>query len=366
MQKFFISCPLGLESHTESEIKAKWDKYLNAKLPNLTKVNGGIELETNLGDGLALNHILRSPNRVLLRLKEQKCRDLPKLFKILSKIEWKQYLKKEEVKFNISCSQSRLIHTKRIEDTSKEAIKKYFNANKIKARVLDEYKYSDAANIFLRIDNDDLTVSIDTSGDLLYKRDNIDYKGKAPLRNNLAYIIYSFFISNINEDLSEYTLIDPMCGSGTFLHEAKHKDMLVNRDFAYEVFHPKIKLEQIDSQTNNKFIGFDIDTENIKRITEDFTLINEDLFKNSQNLINDKNICIVNPPYGKKIKIKNIKTNKERSDYFQKIINRCFEKFNSDYLGIIIPDDIKLKTKHMKSLKVFNNGIWVNFNIYKA
>ena len=96
MYKFFVSCPLGLEDQSLIEITEKWSLFYDTQPPRLIKLEGGVELETSLGLGLNLNQFLRSPNRVLLRLKEQKCRDLPKLFKIITKLDWKQYLKQNK------------------------------------------------------------------------------------------------------------------------------------------------------------------------------------------------------------------------------------------------------------------------------
>lgn len=365
MHKFFISTPLGLEDQSILEVEQKWPMHYNAARPEIIKMDGGLELETELDLGLNLNQFLRSPNRILLRIKEQKCRDLPKLFKIMTKINWKDYLKKESVTFSISCSESRLMHTGRIEETCKDALIKYFNANKIKDSILREYNESKDAQIFIRIANDDLTISIDTTGELLYKRDNITFKGMAPLRNNYAYIMHEFLINECQINPSQYTLIDPMCGSGTFLHEAKNRLNIIQRNFAFETFKNKMQLDTIESPFYKSLIGFDIDENNIKNSKDYLSLKKEDLFIDSPSTIDTPNICILNPPYGKKIKIKDVKTQNERALYFSKIINRCFEKFDSSYVAIIIPADVTLQEKSLKKLKVFNNGIWVNFNIFK-
>lgn len=366
MHKFFISCPLGLEDQSIREVQQKWTLFYDSQLPTLLKIEGGIELETELELGLNLNQFLRSPNRILLRIKEQKCRDLPKLFKIITKIDWKKYLKKETASFNISCSESRLMHTGRIESTCKDGLIKYFNANKIKESIKAQYKDTSDAQVFIRIANDDLTISIDTSGELLYKRDNISFKGMAPLRNNFAYIMHEYLINECSISPDKYNLIDPMCGSGTFLHEAKNRNKIMQRDFAFEIFSKKMELSSLKEISYEKYTGFDLDDKNVQNKLDDITILKEDLFKDCYNKIEVPNICILNPPYGKKIKIRDVKTQRERSEYFFKVVNRCFEKFNSEYVAIIIPADVKLKLKPTKKLKVFNNGIWVFFNIYKA
>ena len=59
------------------------------------------------------------------------------------------------------------------------------------------------------------TVGIDTSGELLHKRGHKQAVNKAPMRETLA----SLFLRQCGFDGSE-PVVDPMCGSGTFVIEA--------------------------------------------------------------------------------------------------------------------------------------------------
>lgn len=356
MYDFFIVCPLNLEKEVLKELLSKWHKYNNIPLENYSLVLGGIELKCTLKQGLSLNYYLRSPNRILLRIKEQKCRDLPKLFKIISKLEWKKYLNKEEADFQISTKKSRLINTKKIENTAIDALKKYFNANKIKQSKLNQFKASKRAKVFIRIENDNFIISLDTTGELLYKRDDIKFKGAAPLRNNLAFIMLQYLIDETKINPKDYTLIDPMCGSGTFIHEAQKFNHTGQRSFYFEdIFQIESPHKQNELMFKD-YLAFDINDDIIKK--SNISIIKEDLFLGEKKPT--KSITIINPPYGKKIKI-----NEDRDIFFDKIISRVFQKFDSDYLGIIVPEKVEINVKYLKKLKVFNNGIWVNFLILK-
>ncbi len=66
-----------------------------------------------------------------------------------------------------------------------------------------------------RIDDDLCTISVDTSGASLHKRGHKEAVAKAPMRENLA----ALFLRQCGFDGSE-TVVDPMCGSGTFVIEA--------------------------------------------------------------------------------------------------------------------------------------------------
>jgi putative N6-adenine-specific DNA methylase len=69
--------------------------------------------------------------------------------------------------------------------------------------------------IFVRLSDNRITLSIDSSGDLLHKRGIKPREARAPIRETLAAAALI---------LSGYTgtepLVDPMCGSGTFAIEA--------------------------------------------------------------------------------------------------------------------------------------------------
>lgn len=87
--------------------------------------------------------------------------------------------------------------------------------------------------VIARIDDDSCTVSVDTSGEPLYKRGYKLEVGKAPLRENLA----ATFLRQCDFRGDE-PVVDPMCGSGTLVIEAAQ--IAANlapgraRDFAFE------------------------------------------------------------------------------------------------------------------------------------
>jgi len=97
------------------------------------------------------------------------------------------------------------------------------------------YQISPKAQISLkvRIDDNRVTLSVDTSGDSLHKRGHKEAIGKAPMRETLA----ALFLRQAGYD-GTGPVLDPMCGSGTFLIEAA--EMAHNlqpgrsRSFAFE------------------------------------------------------------------------------------------------------------------------------------
>jgi putative N6-adenine-specific DNA methylase len=69
--------------------------------------------------------------------------------------------------------------------------------------------------IMARIENDRCTLSVDTSGALLHKRGHKEALAKAPMRETMA----ALFLRQCGYDGKE-PVLDPMCGSGTFVIEA--------------------------------------------------------------------------------------------------------------------------------------------------
>ena len=75
---------------------------------------------------------------------------------------------------------------------------------------------SDAPVILkVRIDDNRVTISVDTSGEPLHKRGHKPAVGKAPMRETIA----AMFLQQCGFD-GTAPVFDPMCGSGTFVIEA--------------------------------------------------------------------------------------------------------------------------------------------------
>jgi len=93
----------------------------------------------------------------------------------------------------------------------------------------------DEADILIktRIDDNNVKLSVDTSGIGLHKRGYKQAMGKAPLRETMAALA----LRGCDYDGTE-PVLDPMCGSGTFLIEAAQISRNImagrSRDFAFE------------------------------------------------------------------------------------------------------------------------------------
>lgn len=357
--RLFLIIPPGLEEVALKEIELK------CPVSQASMLKGGIELTADLDWIVRAHTILKIPTRILLRVTEFKVRDFPKLHQKFSNFKWNTVLSHPSPEFEISCSKSRLMHTGRIEETIKSALSE---ALKKQPLSLDwEKKNYPPQTFYIRLAEDHLTLSLDLTGEPLYKRGLQIIKGEAPIRENLAAAFLMKLFEGLNK---EVTLIDPMCGSGTFLTEAInfHKPLHL-RKFAFETA-PffKGKLVRLKEDVNKfpvkDIIGFDINKELINKIPE-LPLKCLDSLQNPIR-VSDDFVMICNPPYGERIKIKG-----KRGSFLKEAWVKFISQDRPLRFAWVLPSDMddlfdspvdyQLKTKlHLK-----NGGLAITFWLWE-
>lgn len=224
MVEFFLVTLPGLEDLVERELRQRFPKF------EYKVEYGGITVFAPLADGLAMNLILKTPTRILVRVVSFMCRDFPKLFQKFSSLKWNQWVNPAcEIEVHASTKQSRLKIKKRIEETCVEGWRAYQKTVKTRGKV------KDVLRVYVRMNDNQCTLSLDTSGERLHKRGARQHIGEAPLRETIAAALLQMVA--VHSDLRPVELVDPMMGSGTFLLEAATRDVAVDqRDFAFEAF----------------------------------------------------------------------------------------------------------------------------------
>ncbi|HEY4162315.1 MAG TPA: class I SAM-dependent RNA methyltransferase [Dongiaceae bacterium] len=214
---FVVTSP-GLESALCDEVRVKGFKDPAA-------VKGGVTVKGGWPEVWRANLELRGAARVLARIGEFRALHLAQLDKRARKLAWGEILR-PDVPFRVeaSCTGSRIYHQGAAAQRIEKAIRDTLGASA-----------SPEAEICIkaRIDDDLCTVSVDTSGESLHKRGHKEAVGKAPMRENLA----ALFLRQCGYDGAE-SVVDPMCGSGTFVIEAAEIAAGLNpgrsRHFAFE------------------------------------------------------------------------------------------------------------------------------------
>jgi putative N6-adenine-specific DNA methylase len=345
--EFYLVVPPGFEHLAEKELKAL--------IPEISVKAGfgGLTVTCSRETGFALNRILKIPTRVLLRIARFKTRDFPKLFKKVNEIPWQNWLKHNvPVDFKASSEASRLFLKKRIEQTCAEAFDKRVKFKK-------DAPLSAPIEVMVRVFEDECTVSLDLSGEPLYKRGVKTWVSEAPLRENLAAGLLWFLASengrtDINTvDFESIELIDPMMGSGTFLIEAASLlNEVRSREFAFEnlklegeLAHLRFKDFSADSAFKH-LRGFEIDqrafqianenlkNENSKSLTGvQITLENQSSgdVKFSDGELN--RWLVLNPPYGERLKIEG-----PLSQYYSSLWGNLEKSFRPSRVCCICPE----------------------------
>lgn len=368
-QVFFVVTPPGLEELAAQELNLK-----APGLPPLAIEKGGFEVSCPFSLGLSLNQVLRIPSSILLRIADFKCRDLPKLYQKVSNIKWGMYLINNDFELDVSSSKSRLLHEKKIEKTFREGIARHFSKQPPKKRA---HRFS--LLIKVRFYDDQCTVSIDTSGELLFKRGYKTLEGRAPIRENLASAL---FFAMQTSGLMGRTLIDPMCGTGTLLLESYlFWQKSSYRKFAYEN-HPDWLATPValtDHLKIDHFVGIDTNAkslqsfrDNIAALSMDsalatrFQLYCEDFFntKSTVSLLKDM-VFISNPPYDERLKLPT-----PPRLFYEQFLERM-ARYHPLGFGVVVPKKYQSNVPERQGLYITKNvlefsngGIPVQFKIY--
>lgn len=196
---FLVAAP-GLEQALCAEAKA-----LGFKSPKA--VPGGVTLEGGWPDVWRANLEIRGAGRVQARIASFRILHLAQLDKRARRISWAEVLRQDvPVRVEATCKASKIYHSGAAAERIETAIREELGA-----------PISADADVCIRarIEQDVCSIAIDTSGELLHKRGHKEAVNKAPMRETMA----ALFLRQCGYDGSE-PVVDPMCGSGTFVIEA--------------------------------------------------------------------------------------------------------------------------------------------------
>lgn len=196
---FLVTAP-GLEEVLLSEARERG--FADAKV-----LPGGVQIRGGWPEVWRANLELRGAGRVLARIGAFRAMHLAQLDKRARRFAWDEVLRKDiPVRVETTCKKSRIYHAGAATQRVERAI-----AEELGAPISPDAKLV----VKVRIEDDLCTLSLDTSGESLHRRGHKEAVGKAPLRETLA----ALFLRQCGYDGSE-PVLDPMCGSGTFVLEA--------------------------------------------------------------------------------------------------------------------------------------------------
>ena len=208
--EIFLVAPPGLEAVLAGEAR-------EAGFGNVAVVPGGVSVSGGWPEVWRANLELRGPSRVLARIGAFRAMHLAQLDKRARKFPWGEVLRPDvAVRVEAVCHASRIYHAGAAAERVGRAIAETLGADvRIMGARGGEEDPGEAVAVKVRIDDDLCTLSVDTSGEGLHKRGMKPEVGRAPMRENMA----ALFLRACGYRPGE-AVVDPMCGSGTFVIEA--------------------------------------------------------------------------------------------------------------------------------------------------
>ncbi len=310
MARFFAHGSEGL-------IDVVYKELQELELNPIEKTPGGVAFDTDWRGCYKANLWLRSATRVGMPILNFKAPTPEVLYEKIRTHDFTQYVSNQQtIMVDALVKRSEVFRDQR------------FAALKIKDAIVDQFrdkfgerpsveKENPDMRVLARILGDDVQVSIDTSGEPLFMRGYRREMTEAPLKESLAagLILLTKWDQKTN-------IIDPMCGSGTFLIEAalmaaRIAPGLLRRGFAFQKylnFQADVWQELVNEateaerETEVRFFGYDRDSQAIKISQDNAKRAGvADFIEFARKDARDfeppceKGIIMINPPYGERL-----------------------------------------------------------------
>jgi putative N6-adenine-specific DNA methylase len=207
LEKFFASCPRGLETLLAEDLTA-------AGVKDLKQIPGGVHFVAEWPTCYAANLHSRIATRILWRVAHGRYTKEDDIYTLALDCPWPQWFKAEQtIRVDVTAVKSPLKSLDFITLRIKDAVCDRFRADTGKRPSVDTREPEVRVHGFITVD--ECTLYIDTSGAPLYQRGLRQKTVEAPLKENVAAGIL-----RLSGWQPGTPLLDPMCGSGTFLVEA--------------------------------------------------------------------------------------------------------------------------------------------------
>ncbi len=314
----------------------------------------------------------RTAMRILKNLKSFKVRDENELYDVIYNMKWEEHFSvKETFMVNSSVSSPQFRHSLFVSQKTKDAIADRFRKQ---TNLRPSVNTNDPdITINIHISNDRADVSLDSSGEPLFKRGYRAAQYTAPLNEVLA----AGMIRLSGWDGTR-PFIDPMCGSGTLAIEAaligkkippgifREKFGFMNWKDYDDILYGRIlenMLNPVDLKTeiyasDISADAIDLTGKNIRKaLLEEFITVKVQDFHKMKPPA-DGGLVMMNPPYGERIK-------EEEINLFYKSIGDTLKRNFSGYDAWVLsgnPEALKyFGLRPEKKIELFNGSIKCKF-----
>lgn len=309
---FFAICPRGLEALLALELET-------AGATALEPVAGGVAFSGDAAVGYRANLHSRIASRILRQVNHGRYRDDDDIYKIAARTPWEQWLTHEltlRVDVNATRSPLRSLNfaTLRVKDGIVDRLREQSGERpSIDTAAPD-------ARVFAYLDERNVTLYLDWSGESLFKRgwrSESNSKGLAPLKENLAAGLLQLASWTPATDL-----IDPFCGSGTIVIEAAQIAAGIapglQRSFGFErlndfdapLWHQLRTAAEPKAIGSPKILGSDIDAEaidqartNLQRagLSSNAVRFEVKAAQHQRPAAKQSGMIVTNPPFGERM-----------------------------------------------------------------
>jgi len=301
----------------------------------------GVSFRGRLRDIYLCNLHLRTASRVLVRFAEFRSRDFPDLYRRAQRLPRGRFIRPEtNVTFRVTCRSSRLGHSVRIAETLEAALDR--SLGRAAGAAADESQL-----VLVRIVDDRVTISIDSSGELLHRRGYRQTATRAPLRESLAAGVLMLLGWQGTEPLA-----DPMCGTGSFLAEgamiARRRAPGLDRSFAFMQWPGyrqglwallRDEADREEQELKATIGGGDENAgavaaarENLRRSGSGQITVNQCSLAD-QPVHEGKGLVVCNPPYGKRLDL-----GEDPAGYYSELGRQLRRAYPGWRKAIICPD----------------------------
>ncbi|MCD1118068.1 THUMP domain-containing class I SAM-dependent RNA methyltransferase [Chryseobacterium turcicum] len=367
--KIQIKTFFGLEPILAEEVRKLGGRNVELK-------NRAVNCEGDLGFLYKINYSARTALKILVPIDEFKAYNETKFYEKLFKFEWDDFMSVDQTfAIDSTVNSERFSHSQFMTFKMKDAIVDFFQ-NRYGKRPSIETRSPDI-KFHLHIDRELVTISLDSSGDALFKRGYRREQGEAPINEVLA----SGMLQLAGWD-GKGNFLDPMCGSGTLLIEAAMIAMdlpaqIFRKRFGFqnwknydETLFNKIKEFRIERvrEFHGKIVGYDIDGRMLDAADaniasaemEDIIEVRrQDFFESKKELF--PLLMVFNPPYDERISI--------NDDDFYKKIGDTFKTNYPNTLAWLISSDLdapkKIGLRPSRKIKLFNGKLETRFLQYE-
>ncbi|MHB1237606.1 MAG: THUMP domain-containing class I SAM-dependent RNA methyltransferase [Gallionella sp.] len=225
MPDFFSPCPRGLETILHSDLEMQGAQGVRS-------TEGGVHFSGDWALCYRANLESRIASRILWRVNELQYRSEQDIYQAVFGLQWQRWFDvTRTIRVNTTAIRCPLKSLEYITLLVKDAVCDRFRAHCNERPSVDTLAPDVRIHVF--IEDSQLMLYLDTSGDALFKRGVRTHTNIAPIRENLAAGIL-----RLAGWQPGTPLLDPMCGSGTFLIEAAQMSLNIQpgiaRNFAFE------------------------------------------------------------------------------------------------------------------------------------